>query len=134
MAEPLGLTGFDTEVNGFLLNDCPSAREVGMADVVGVVVRGEHVGEVEVAILAHCHPLILFDVQDLCGGGGRGGRGEDLRPGRHAHWHAHPRRQPLVGTHCCSSSRSAEALHWVEGGKAESPTPLPLPQQVSLSP
>lgn len=57
--------GLDSEVNGFLLNDGLTAREVGKADVVWVVVQGEHVGKVEVAILAHCHMLILFDVQDL---------------------------------------------------------------------
>lgn len=39
-----------------------------------------------------------------------------------------------MGTHCCSSSRSGAALHWGAGGKGESPTPLPRPQQVSLSP
>lgn len=39
-----------------------------------------------------------------------------------------------MGTHCCSSSRSGVALHWVEGGKAESLTPLPLPRQVLRSP
>lgn len=78
MLEPLALTGLDPEVNGFLLNDGPSARKVGMADVVRVVVRGEHIGKVEIAILAHGHPFILFDVQDLCGGRGRQeGRSQD---------------------------------------------------------
>lgn len=29
-----------------------------------MVVRGEHVGKVEAVILAHCQPLILFEMQD----------------------------------------------------------------------
>ena len=41
-----------------------------------MVVRGEHISKVKVAILAHGHPLILFDVQDLCGQGGGAGRKE----------------------------------------------------------
>lgn len=68
MSESLGLTGLDPEVNGFLLDDGPGAREVGVADVVRVVVRGEDVGKVEIAVLTHRYPLILLDVQDLCGG------------------------------------------------------------------
>lgn len=57
--------GLDPEVNGFLSNDGQSAREVVMADIVLMVVQGKHISKVEVALLAHCHPLTLFDVQDL---------------------------------------------------------------------
>lgn len=38
LSKLLGLTGLDPEVNRFLLNDGPGPREVGIADIVRVIV------------------------------------------------------------------------------------------------
>ena len=61
------LTGCHTEVEGLLLDDGSGSEEVSVADVIGAAVAHQGVGEVKVPILPHGDPLVLSDVNDLCG-------------------------------------------------------------------
>lgn len=73
-------TGGHAEVEGLLLDDGAGAEEVSVADVVGVAVAHHGVGEVEVPILPHRDPLVLSDVNDVCGEQWGGGSGLDPPP------------------------------------------------------
>lgn len=61
-------TGGDDDRHGRLLHDGADGGEGGDAAVVPAAVLLHGVGEVEVSVQAHGHPLILLDVLQVCAG------------------------------------------------------------------
>lgn len=60
------LTGLDLEGEGVLLLDGVSEEEPSVAAVVRLSVSDQHVGEVQVSIQTHGHPLVLRDGTHGC--------------------------------------------------------------------
>lgn len=58
-------TCLDDDGHGGLLDDGAYPREGGEAAVVPAAVPLHGVGEVEVPVQAHGHPLVLFDVLEI---------------------------------------------------------------------
>lgn len=62
----LSLTGLDPEREGVLLLDSVSEEEASVAAVVRLSVSDQHVGEVQVSVQPHGHPLVLRDGTHGC--------------------------------------------------------------------
>lgn len=83
----LPLTGVHAQVERLLLDDGSGSQVVRVADVVGVTVPRQRVGEVQEPILAHADPRVLRDVHDPLWGthtGGSGGPQNPLAPSQPA--------------------------------------------------